>query len=215
MLKKLLIIPAMLWLQQTQAQNIQHISTLPLYPGPQDDVSLLIDLSFNSGDCALFLETHTIENDSIQIHVYHCPGPLAFICSVRDTIELGVFPQGTFYTKIFVHENNYFSPDPCAGGHISDSSDYQLVVFPISGVDDLANVKSHLSYDRDSKTIFLKNNSEKGKSLQLYDLLGKLILQKDFNSSNSISVPGLSEGVYVYKLVSGKEISSAGKILIQ
>ena len=215
MLKKLLLLPALLWLHQTQAQNIQHISTIPVYPGPQDDVSLVIDLSFNSGDCALFLESHTIENDTIEVHVYHCPGPLAFICSVTDTIDLGVFPQGSYPTKVFVHENNYFSPDPCAGGHIADSSDYQLVVFPFSGVNDLANVKSQLFYDHDSRTIVLKNGSEKNNLLQLYDPLGKLILQQEFNSTNSITVPDVSEGVYIYKLLSGKENSSSGKILVR
>ena len=176
---------------------------------------MLIDLSFNSGDCQLFLETHTINNYTIQVDVYHCPVPLPFICNITDTIDLGVFAQGTYFTKVLVHENNYFSPDPCAGGHVSDSGDYQLIVYPISDVDEYSNIKNHVFYSRDSQSLILKGNTEETKSVQIFDAQGKKVIEKETNSRDKINIPSLSKGVYMYRMLLKNGNTSSGKFSVQ
>jgi len=70
-------------------------------------------------------------------------------------------------------------------------------------------------YNSTSKTIMLQN-SESGNSnqLQLYSLSGKLMLSKSISTSGSVPVNNISDGLYIYKLISsGKTI--VGKILLQ
>ncbi|TAH39056.1 MAG: T9SS type A sorting domain-containing protein [Bacteroidetes bacterium] len=215
MLRTILILAILFFHSQVQGQNIVNVSTLPLYPGPQDHVKLLIDLSFNSGNCELFLETHSITNDSIQIDVYHCPGPLAYICTVTDTIDLGVFAQGSYSTTIRVHENNYFSPDPCAGGHVSDSGEYQLVVYPISDVSEYSNPSNLVFYSRDSQSLVLRGNTETMKSIEIFDAQGKQVLAQEINSRGKINIPELANGVYMFRLLMKSGSLSTGKLSVQ
>lgn len=214
MLKKLLLTLVLLWQSNTQAQYIQNINVTPLYPGPVDSVRVLIDLQFNSGDCALAMKTHTVGPDSIRIEVYHCPGPLAFICDVTDTINLGLLQTGTYYTEVIVHEKIYSSADPCAGSNPADSSNLQLTVFPGSNVISIEKNKSFAYYRYQTNELILSASNAAATSVLVFDVRGSLILKQDLGQSNRLKLPVLSNGVYLYKYITADGTSSSGKFSV-
>jgi hypothetical protein len=64
--------------------------------------------------------------------------------------------------------------------------------------------------------IDLKDNSEQGSEIIIYDLLGKEVLRKYlFTSSCIISISGLKDAVYFYSLVKINQAKEFGKILVK
>lgn len=199
----------------SQGQYIQNISYDPVFPGPTDSVKILLELEFPSGDCVLNYATYDISNDSIRIEVFHCPGPLAFICNVTDTVNIGTLAQGNYYTEVIVHKKIYVSPDPCAGSSPVDSVDFSLTVLPGSAVGKVTKANPFVYFQSQSKSIILAESPRKNTHIILFNLLGSIVKEGVFDTSNRLPVPDLSKGVYLYTLTMEDGKTGSGKFSIQ
>lgn len=199
---------------QVQAQNIQNISYLPPFPGPLDSVKVIVDLVFTSGSCDIQFENHSVNNDSIRINVFHCPGALTVICYVTDTINLGLLNPGSFDAEVIVHTSSWSTPDPCTDINPTDSGSIQITVLPSSGIKESVEKKNSIIFHQQSKSIMLENYNEIGASILVFDVLGKMIIDGKFDQSNRIILPKVNEGLYLYLLRTNDAALSSGKFIV-
>ena len=215
MTKKLLILTFLFFSYGAQAQYIQNIRFEPQYPGPTDSVLLILDLQFTSGDCLMSSENHVVSSDSIRVEVFHCPGPLAFICDVTDTINLGVLAVGQYATDIIIHRKIFASPDPCAGSSPVDSSSRQLIVYSSTGVNDIDRKNGVVFYHSQSRELMISDSNKKNGRIMLFNVLGSMVMEKNINTDLHISTPNMNPGIYIYKLIYEDGSSTSGKFAVQ
>ncbi len=215
MTKKILTLALLLFFYGTHAQYIQNVRFEPQYPGPTDSILLILDLQFTSGDCLISSASHSVSNDSIRIEVYHCPGPMAYICEVTDTINLGVLAAGHYTTDIIIHRKVYISPDPCLGGSPVDSTNRQLIVYSSTGINDQESAKSSVIYLSDSRELILGSSNQKDATILVFNFVGSLLLEKNIYASDRIQTQPLSQGIYFYKLINQDGGSHSGKFVVR
>ena len=215
MTKNLLAFAFVLCSFGTQAQYIQNIRFEPQYPGPTDSVLLILDLQFTSGGCEMSSANHIVSNDSIRVDVFHCPGPLAYICDVTDTINLGVLTEGHYSTEIIIHRKIYISPDPCLGSNPVDSSTRELIVYSSTGINEAGSNNIIVKYFSGNRELLVKSSNQKDATIMIFNTVGSLILEKGVGSSERISIPALGQGVYFYKLIDEDGETASGKFLVQ
>jgi len=211
----LLIFLLIFWQLSSTAQTIQNISISPTFPGPTDSVKVIVDLVFTSGSCDLQFENHTVSNDSIKINLFHCPGALTVICNTTDSINLGLLPPGTYYTEVTVHTSSWSSPDPCSVFNPIDSGEIQVTILPGSEISEFPTGKAFIYFDLKSQDLVLEGNFNSVKQITLYNSFGQIVLKREFDHSNRISVPELSKGIYLYQLKSSDKKIVSGKILVK
>ena len=215
MLRKLLLSSFLLLQFNTEAQNnIQNISFTPQYPGPLDSVNVIVDLMFTSGSCELQFENHSVNNDSIRINLFHCPGPLTVICYVTDTINLGLFPAGSYVTEVIVHTSSWSAPDPCTDVNPSDSGIIQITVLPGSGISHYSIQEATIYYLSQTKEIVFTGPAQTKLSLLVFNSLGALVLKEDINSSVRLPAPNLIPGVYLFQLFDAAKNSHTGEFSV-
>lgn len=216
MLRKILFFVFVIFHMNSHSQNIMNISYDPVYPSELDSVKVFVDLVFTSGTCDIISQNHSISNDSIRINLYHCPGALTVICNTTDSINLGQLSAGNYYTEIIVHTSSWSSPTPCTDENPTDSGTVQIIVLPATSIAQLQQNKSENSvkYNSANREFSLSQNSNLGTALFLYNAIGALVLQKNFDSSGKIQASELEDGVYFYNIIDGDQKMSSGRLTI-
>jgi hypothetical protein len=214
MSRKLLLIVFLLWQFSLQGQTIQNVYTTPTYPSVLDSVKVFADLQFSSGGCDVQYTVQAINNDSIRVDLFHCPGALTVICYTTDSVNLGLLQAGTYIAQVFVHTASPFTIDPCSEFSPVDSSSFSITVLPGSGITKRTMDKTQVYYQASSNELFLENAPSRSTRIFLFNTIGELALEQEFNSSGRIVLPELSEGVYLYRLVTADANSRSGKISI-
>ena len=214
MFRKLLLVSFLLLQVSAQAQNIQNITYIPASPGPLDSVKVVVDLVFTSGSCEMQFENHSINNDSIRINVFHCPGALTVICNTSDTVNLGILNPGTYITELIVHTSSWSAPDPCSDVNPTDSASIPLTVLPPNGIKEFSKDVYSLSFNYAANILMLHGPAQKKMKVLLFNSLGALVLEKEIDSSMLLSVSELGAGVYFYTLLSEQNTSFKGKISV-
>ncbi len=194
--------------------NIQSVSFLPSLPGPADSVKVLIDLRFNSGGCDMEYETHSVRNDTIEIHVSHCPGPLAVICYTTDTINIGPLPPGIYHTSIKVYTGSFLAPQPCADTIPVDSATTQLAVTPGTGILKPVLHAPLVYYDNSDKILVIDGLNGSVATLLLFNTQGDQVMRKKIQQSERVQLNNLSKGIYLYELRSSNGQSASGKLSV-
>ena len=115
--------------------QLNSVVIIPANPTETDIVSVIASTTDGSGDCDL--ESTAISNPTssqMNVEVCHEKGPLAYICSSIDTIELGVLPAGTYTVTYSIRRENLITPVGCSGENILDTKDIVFTVSTTSGI---------------------------------------------------------------------------------
>jgi hypothetical protein len=195
--------------------NIQSVSFLPSLPGPADSVKVLIDLRFNSGGCDLEYESHTVSNDTIEIHVSHCPGPLTVICYTTDTINIGPLAPGIYQTLVKVYTGSFIGPQPCADTIPVDSATVQIAVTAGTGISNPVSKAPVVFYNIAEKILVIEGLNSSEATLLLFNTQGEQVIRKKILQSEKVQLNDLSKGIYLYELRSLSGQSASGKLTVQ
>jgi hypothetical protein len=105
-----------------QAQFIQNLRVVPVAPQVGDQVSVLVDVAFQSGSC----DEKTVglvqtAPGRFEANALHCLGVLTVICYDTDTLELGALTAGNY--RVIYQVNTGFGPIPCTPGIVPGATD--------------------------------------------------------------------------------------------
>lgn len=194
--------------QICSAQNILGFTTIPPTPTETDTIYLVVDLAFNSGDCAFHHSNVSLQGMPV-IDLYHCVGMLTVICYRTDTILLGVLPAGAYQSQINIYTAPYTGPDECSGFNQVNQQTYLFQVDIANKVNEINQTKINLVYDSETESFSLLNS--KGRStVTLYSIDGKIVFQGEVESS--FKVGGLGKGGYLYSVEDERRVILRGKV---
>ena len=86
------------------------------------------------------------------------------------------------------------------------------------GLKDMSSFFTHISPNPATTylNITLQQTPSSQTTFQLFDITGRMVLQKPLTeTSNQLSVEGLSKGLYLYNVVSEKQKEGSGKLVIE
>lgn len=198
----------------SNAQQILNVSFIPSQPTTADPVKAAVSLAFPSGGCGLNNEQHSINGTSILAFVYHCMGPLTYICYVTDTIELGLLPAGYYTMNTNLMVGTYDSIGVC-NQFITYAMPFDhFTVTPNTGIVDPVSVVPHLYAGKEPGTLLLQTADSRSYHIIVSTLEGKILLEK-FSAAGPLRAgESLVRGIYLYKLISPEGNSWTGKLTL-
>ena len=134
----------------------------------------------------------------------------------QEVMAQGLAPGVTIENTAYI----YFDANPA----IITNTAKNTIEFPTSSVNELNSSVAGLEvivYPNpmtESTTFIMKNDQVRDFSLELYDMTGKLVVQKQSNNSQQVTINrnSLQNGVYIYKIVDySTNKASNGKLIIQ
>ena len=197
---------------QAQLGTILGLSVYPSNPNTNDNVKIICNSSFSSGGCQLTNYYFNINETNIIINAIHTVGPLAYICSTTDTINIGMLNNGT-YQLIYNLINNY-------NQIILHTDTLLFTVQQTSGINDLQKENIVIVYPNpfNNKTTFSinKNIIVKDAELYIFDAYQRQIKHIEIINNNDfiINKGSLANGIYFYKLMNNQKQIKTGKLVI-
>lgn len=180
--------------------TIQSITVSPENPTINDDVSIYVDVQFNSGDCAVDDQGLGLNGTDIAAYAHHCTGALTVICNTTDTFELGQLAAGA-YTFDFTLTSGFGGPG-CSPGFIPDDDDQlQFVVSTNVGIDELAISEDFVFPNPVEDVLNLRKSLSV--PLTITNISGQTILKVPIGETR-LDVSGLKPGLYFLKSDFGK-----------
>ncbi len=166
-----------------------------------------------------WLSNNVLRFDFPQIHLADSTSDEAashgFVTFEIDMAQ-GLAPGVTIENTAYI----YFDANPA----IITNTAKNTIEFPTSSVNELNSSVAGLEvivYPNpmtESTTFIMKNDQVRDFSLELYDMTGKLVVQKQSNNSQQVTINrnSLQNGVYIYKIVDySTNKASNGKLIIQ
>jgi hypothetical protein len=207
-MKKLLILSLFLSPLIAFCQPITMVGVNPVNPTTVDNVQVIVSMTFTSGDCQLYQQNYSVVGDSITVEVYHCVGPLAYICDVTDTIVVGFLPAGSYSVKTYLYTSDGMSG--CLTFSIIDSLNYSFDVTTATAMDETGNPASPVEFAGDVNQFRVQGDGS-GR-LEIFDAGGRMIFVKS-NYNGILELDDLLPGVYLFRLV-GRDGVHSGKFVI-
>lgn len=195
-------------------QTILTLSATPSQPTPNDHVKVIIDLAFPSGGCSFISEQHSINGNTITAFVYHCLGPLSYICNISDTIDLGPLPTGSYTLETKLMAGAMGTNGNCNSFTETDQYNMNLSVSQTTGITELTGIKPQLIFDPTTKDIRLRTSDSAIYLVDLLDLTGKIVFSTATVSGKLNYPQNLNEGLYIYTLRSTGKPSFSGKLFL-
>ncbi|HNW69273.1 MAG TPA: T9SS type A sorting domain-containing protein [Bacteroidales bacterium] len=192
-------------------QWINGMSVYPPSPTTIDNILVIVEGRFPSGGCSdWYILSYTQNGFELTYNVVNCVGPLAYICSNNDTINVGnALPAGSY--NVIVNLNAGSGDKPCPPFSQWASDTIYFDVTPFSG---MANENSDLGIKiyPDPATEFLIIEQAEFKeetSISIYNLQGQLLLmQTMFQSKEKIDISSFASGVLIIKLSNNSGVSA-------
>jgi hypothetical protein len=215
-MKKTLTLSLLLVLfSQLKAQNLQQLSFFPANPTVNDSVYVVADLMFFSGGCDLEQSTVNVSGNTVSVTAKHCPGLLAVICYVTDTIAVAPLPAGTYTLDFSVLSGIFdFNTGGCAN---YQSGGQQSLSFTVTGSSSLPVIASQsplLRFDSQRNLLILSGNFPKA-DLRIMDLTGRTLFHGRA-APGPLSVPALpSKGMLIYQISAADGTAKSGRVVVE
>lgn len=187
------ILFSLLFSVQLVAQGvITGFSVSPINPTTDDNIELMVEVQFNSGDCQVDNQGHNISGLSISGFSHHCVGALTFICPTTATFNLGQLAAGT-YTFNHTLTSGFGAPS-CSPGIVADDTDqFQFTVSPTVGINEI-DFDSNLIYPNPVTDILFFKRPLKAMAT-LTNIEGKTVMQIE-KGKKEIVLTALPAGTY-------------------
>ena len=175
--------------------TILGFTVVPPFPTEQDNIEIHVDLQFNSGDCAVQSQNHSVNGTTIHADALHCTGMLTYICNRTDVFEIGELAAGD-YTFDFTLSSGFGSPS-CSPGIVPDGNEqFQFSVSTTVGIDEL-HTNSDLFYPNPaSDVLFFKTPLTEAATIT--DVRGNVVMVIA-KGEHTVQIAQLSAGVYFLK----------------
>lgn len=201
--------------------SIQGFTIEPPSPTTTDYVRVYVDIMFTSGGCGVYNQGHFTSSTVTDAFALHCLGPLAVICNVTDTFNLGYLQAGN-NTFNFTLSSGIGGP-PCTPGIIADDTGSAsfIVSFPTGIINHEVEVQDITFYPNPFSTIArIKIGSElrfNEAQLKIMDVLGRTVKTIDAIQTNEFTLDrdNLVNGIYFYQLTERERTLASGKFIIE
>lgn len=185
------------------AQSINSLQLFPSNPTTLDNISIIANVSFPSGNCDSKELNHLVNLNQISANAIHCLGALTFICQDADTFNIGSLNAGnyTFYYQL----DAGVAPSPCTPGIVAGPTDsIQFSVTLASGLEQLNS--DEISVGPNPANSFLDLNFKKSgnisKTIGVFSLDGRLLKQiVTSQNTERISINEYQDGVYLLRVL--------------
>lgn len=205
MKKTLLLLLCVFGNFMAQAQFINGITLQPANPTSNDQIKVLVDMSFPSGGCSDHQQFYSANGNMLSASALHCLGPLTVICNYTDTFNVGQLAAGNY--TFFFNVNIGGGPSPCSPGIVPGPSDsLPFVVSQAASINELSDQNISIKYNSLQKKINLSFNSPivKGKAT-IYSITGQMLHTEALTfPSQSIAVDKLQAGLYLLEITGSK-----------
>lgn len=199
--------------------QILSFSTLPASPTTNDQVKVLVHLSFSSGGCDVDNKGSSTTGSTTTAYSLHCIGMLTVICPITDTFDLGTLPAGT-HTFNFTLSSGSGGPG-CSPGIVPDDSDtYTFNVTQALSVEDPTNNSLVSLFPNPmAETAMVKVDAsllKENTQLQILDATGRIIYSQSIHQTeNYLSGLTLEGGIYFYQITEGEDILAIEKMVVE
>lgn len=196
------------------------ITVDPAAPTTNDQVTVYVDLMFNSGGCDMDHHGNSTTGNTTTAYAMHCVGMLTVMCHVTDTFDLGNLQAGN-HTFNFTLSSGSGGPG-CSPGIVPDDTDnLNFTVTQALSVEDPANNTAVSFYPNpmnDFATIKINRNSvNENLGLEILDASGRIVLTKENISTNEILIENqkLESGIYFYRLMENDKLIAVDKFVVE
>ena len=202
MKKSLLIILLLANSASIYAQWITGLHIQPTNPTTADMIHLYADVSFSSGSCNDKSQQQYVSGNHIYGYAIHCNGMLSYICDHTDTFMVNPLPAGN-YTFVF-NVDAGGAPSPCTPGIVAGPTD--SIHFTVTSVTSIntnstSQPEIYLNTSTNIINVDLMNSNYAGKEIQLFNILGKMIISRKIQGSKfNININPIPDGVYIVKI---------------
>jgi hypothetical protein len=205
MKKFILLFYILLSVLAANAQFIHGFTAIPANPTTDDQIKILVQMSFPSGGCGDHQQFYSANGNMLSASALHCLGPLAVICSYTDTFNLGQLAAGNY--KFFFNVNIGGGPSPCSPGIVPGPSDsLPFIVSQAATINELSDQNISIKFNSLQKKINLSFNSPiaKGKAT-IYSITGQMLQTEVLTfPSQSIAVDKFPAGLYLLEITGSK-----------
>lgn len=196
-------------------QSISGVTFSPANPTSGDSVKAYISLVFSSGGCDPINITTSRNGNQIDAYVYHCPGPLTFICNVTDTVNLGLLPPDNYQLTTHVMVDN--------GGLGSNCTNFIEATTSIDPftVNNATNIPTpgtagaiSLKYRADNGHFLLTGLTGKAQ-VRMMDLTGRTLFNGTVSAGEIVTRTPPVPGLLIYTITTPDGRSKTGRLLVQ
>ena len=191
---------------KSQSIFIQNMTIVPSYPTHIDSVLLIVEATFPSGPCNQVVLYPTIIGNFISIQAGHNLGPLLYICTSIDTIQLGILAPAMYDLQYNI-----------VSGPAQVSDSISFIVSATPGIQNPGNKHISAYFNSYSNQIIVNSKINKIHSIKLQNSTGQLLkyftfldLRNDFN----FEVNDIADGIYILQIEMESQTLSS-KLLIQ
>lgn len=193
-----------------QAQWILGLNTYPTNPTTNDNILVIADVSFPSGDCQEKTLNLNPMGNTIMGSALHCVGILTFICNTTDTFNLGPLPAGTYTFKFELNMGQ--GPSPCTPGIAPGAQDsISFTVTTATGISSVVEEAFTLFPNPGKDGFIFKANGYVNPNITVTDLQGRSIMKLNVSSEQGIDLAQLADGQYMVELREGEKFIARQK----
>lgn len=192
-------------------QWINGMSVYPPAPTTSDNVQVIVDAMFPSGECYDWYFLGNTQNGfEYTYDIVNCVGPLTYICHHNDTINIGnQIPAGSY--TVIVNLNAGAGVKPCTPFSQWASDTIFFDVVPFSGMSSEGGDPAIKIYP-DPATDFLiieQTGFKEGTSVSIYNLQGQLLLRQAIHQPKvKIDVSSFASGLFILRFTGNNEVST-------
>ena len=208
-MRKLIILLSLLHLffftSIAQANVIDSIKIMPKNISVSDPVLFATFSKPFGGDCTYQLNIDSIIDTRIYISGKFASDAKCAYKGANDTIDIGLFPEGTYeliYKFIDIKDEDDMVPNVPA-----ETYNIEFVVSQTSKVQDVKITEFDL-YPNPCNShinIVFSNIDNEIKHIQLFDIFGKMIYEKNLNQNSlQINMSPYNQGIYFIRITNNK-----------
>ncbi len=192
--------------------QINGVTVSPSNPQIGDTITVYVDLTFSSGDCDLDTATVQVTDSTVYVSVFHCPGALAVICDITDTVEFVLDSAWNYELLVGVYVGGGFMPCSYPPGpndtdqsfiEVADSSGMLGVHGGASG--------SFIVYPNPTTGAIQLSTEAPYESVEVFSLTGKLIATYPFQQNLDLHLPA---GMYLIRLTEEKSHTRLQRLIL-
>lgn len=213
-MKKLTLFFLLLFAARLSAQQIDSMVVTPSAPTTADTVKVYVYLQFPSSGCAA-PAVYSMNGYTINASALHCMGMASTLCYDVDTLVFAPPMTPGNYAVYFSLDAGFGPPGNCSPGFVPyDHDTAYFTVASTTGIPYQETSPLISVYPNPATNVLHFANLPAEAGLQLLNPAGEIVLEETVTTTTEVDLSQLPTGMYFWKIVSGKELQSAGKLQV-
>ncbi len=192
--------------------QINSVTVVPSNPHLGDTVTAYIDLTFGYSACDLEMDDIQIVDSTVYANVYHCPGMLAAICNITDTVKFVVDSAWNYQLQVGVFVGGGTTPCNYPAGP-SDTDLSNINVTDTSGTVGIRDYElaSFNVFPNPSSGQIQISTEEPFEFVEVYSYSGRLLEKQTLRKTIDLDLPN---GMYLIRLTQKDNASAFRKVVL-